>query len=62
MTVRGIIIGWLKLSLTCRAVSVQPADAVYSPAESVVGIVIERTLGALTSGRRVVPSAVTWTR
>ena len=38
---RGIISGWLKLSLTWRAVSVQPADAVYSPADNVVGIAID---------------------
>ena len=31
----------------------QPADAVYSPADSVVGIATVRTLGAFVSGRVV---------
>ena len=46
-TVRGIISGWLKLSLTWRTVSVQPAPAENSPADNVVGIAIMRTPGGL---------------
>ena len=46
-TLFGIISGWPKLSLTWRTVSVQPAEAVYSPADSVVGIAIVRMRGRL---------------
>ena len=38
---------------TCRTVSVQPAIAVNSPADNVVGMSIERTAGAFTGGRCV---------
>src|SRR5258706_15523579 len=50
ITFFGIISGWPKLSLTLRAVSVQPAEAVYSPADNVVGIVTVRTVGGFASG------------
>ena len=45
-TLCGIISGSAKLSFTLRAVSVQPADAVYSPADNVVGIATVRTASA----------------
>src|SRR5258706_15433539 len=57
ITFFGIIRGWPKLSLTLRAVSVQPAEAVYSPADNVVGIVTVRTVGGFASGRPLLPSA-----
>src|SRR5437660_601941 len=62
ITVRGAISGCAKLSLTCRVVSVHPADALNSPAESVVGTAMKRTPGALTDGRRVLPAAATTAR
>jgi hypothetical protein len=62
MTFFGIISGLPKLSLTLRAVSVQPAEAVYSPADRVVGIVTVRTRGGLASGRTILPSAETRAR
>jgi len=40
-----------------RVVSVQPAEAVYSPADKVVGIATVRTLGGFASGRSILPSA-----
>ena len=62
MTFFGIISGCPKLSLTLRAVSVQPAEAVYSPADKVVGIVMVRMLGGFASGRTILPSAETRAR
>src|SRR2546428_568723 len=59
ITLFGIISRWPKLSLTWRAVSVQPAEAVYSPADSVVGIAIVRTDGGRDCGRTILPSAPT---
>ena len=47
---RGIICGWLKLSLTWRSVSVQPAPAENSPADKVVGMAIMRDAGRLDRG------------
>ena len=38
--------------------SVQPAMAVNSPADNVVGMAMERTVGGLTRGRPVLPSAL----
>jgi hypothetical protein len=61
-TLVGIISGWPKLSFTCRTVSVQPADAVYSPADRVVGTVTVRTAGGRVCGRTILPSALTWAR
>src|SRR5438270_13516635 len=62
ITLFGIMNGWPKLSLTWRAVSVQPADAVYSPADSVVGIAIVRIAGGRDCGRAILPSAATTAR
>jgi len=50
------------LSLTWRTVSVQPAEAVYSPADNVVGIAIVRMAGGFASWRTILPSALTWAR
>src|SRR5436189_239900 len=46
MTFFGIISGCPKLSLTLRAVSVQPAEAVYSPADKADGAGLPRQSAA----------------
>ena len=58
-TVFGVISGWPKLCFSLTAVSVHPAEALYSPAESVVGMQIVRTEGGSGSARVIVPSAAT---
>ena len=56
MTARGIIIGWRNNSLIRVRSSVTPASALNSPADSVVGTLIWRTVGALHGGGATTPS------